>query len=492
MKEQLMKITNFIERHNNTFVVMLIFLSIFGITLNVNLESSDELWNFQNIYKMYNGFQIYKDANVIITPLFFWIGEIIFKILGANFLSFRIYNMIIMTFLFFTTYLILKELKISKKTSLIIVLTLIVLKRYYIILGEANYNMLALSFFILGIYFYLKNYKYNNIIQGIIIFLIFSTKQNIGVFYILGLLIYEIFLKKEKIKNIFIKFFIFIFLLIIMLFKFYLDNNLLYFINYAFLGISEFATQNIFIDISNSILTLFFIIINLSLFIVFIKNKKINSEEKNRLTILECFSIPLIFVMVPIQNEAHFLIGIYLSIIEFIYLIKIFFRELGIKINNKIIKCVLITFLLFTCTYSIFNFVQWQGLIKLDEYKFTEEEPFYGSLYRDELMKNINNVKQYIEKKERNVIVLSHKAALYMVPLKRNNGIFDLPFKGNFGKEGEEGLINKIKKLKDTEILIEKDEDNITYQESKLVREYIINNMDKIGEIEEFDIYYSN
>ena len=79
MKEQLIKITNFIEKHNNIFVAMLIFVSIFGITLNVNLESSDELWNFQNIYKMYNGFQIYKDANVIITPLFFWIGEIILK-----------------------------------------------------------------------------------------------------------------------------------------------------------------------------------------------------------------------------------------------------------------------------------------------------------------------------------------------------------------------------------------------------------------------------
>ena len=171
MKEQVIKITNFIEKHNNIFVVMLIFVSIFGITLHVRLESFDELWNFQNIYKMYNGFQIYKDANVIITPLFFWIGELIFKILGANFLSFRIYNMLIMTFLYFITYLLLKELKISKKTSLIIVLLFITLKRYYIILGQANYNMFALSLFILGIYFYVKNYKYNNIIQGIIIFL---------------------------------------------------------------------------------------------------------------------------------------------------------------------------------------------------------------------------------------------------------------------------------------------------------------------------------
>ena len=34
---------------------------------------------------MYNGFVIYKDANVICTPLFFYIGNLLFRVLGANF-----------------------------------------------------------------------------------------------------------------------------------------------------------------------------------------------------------------------------------------------------------------------------------------------------------------------------------------------------------------------------------------------------------------------
>ena len=81
---------------------------------------------------------------------------------------------------------------------------------------------------------------------------------------------------------------------------------------------------------------------------------------------------------------------------------------------------------------------------------------------------------------------------LYMSPLKINNVEFDLPFLGNLGKEGEPGLIKKIDKLENAEILITKDEDDKSYQESKKVREYIMQKFEKIGEIEEFYIYKTN
>ena len=67
-----------------------------------------------------------------------------------------------------------------------------------------------------------------------------------------------------------------------------------------------------------------------------------------------------------------------------------------------------------------------------------------------------------------------------------------MPYKGNFGKDGEEGLLNKVKKLENTEILIEKNENDLIYQESTITREYIKENLEKIGEVEEFEIYFSN
>ena len=133
MKEAISKATNFLKKHDNLFVILILFLSIYGIILNVDITNSDELWNFSNLYKLYNGFEIYKDVNIIVTPLFFYIGKIIFNVFGANFLVFRVYHLIIMLSIYFMTYVLLKELKVSKKVSISIILFFIIFKRYYLL-----------------------------------------------------------------------------------------------------------------------------------------------------------------------------------------------------------------------------------------------------------------------------------------------------------------------------------------------------------------------
>ena len=72
--------------------------------------------------------------------------------------------------------------------------------------------------------------------------------------------------------------------------------------------------------------------------------------------------------------------------------------------------------------------------------------------------------------------------------LNRNNGDFDLPFYGNMGKAGENGMIEKISKLHNTKILIltEKDDE---FQESQKVMKYIKNNLKYEGTIQQFSIY---
>lgn len=492
MKSVVLKVSDFIKEHDNIFSIILIFLSIYGVTLYVPIINSDELWNFQNVYKLYNGFQIYTDANVIITPLFFWIGKLIFNIFGANFLAFRIYGILISVAFYFITYLLIKELRIRKKIAIIITMFLISFKGYYIILGQANYNTMALLFCMLGVLLYIRKYKYNNFLQGTILFLVFATKQNIGVFYAIGLFIYGILRNgkiKEKIKNLIIQFSIFSILILVMLIYFYKNNILYDFLNIAFFGIKEFAKENISINIINTIIITFLIFINLFLTIVYIKNKKVNETEKEKLLILECFSFPLILIVVPIVNDMHFLMGIYLSSILFIYQLYIMIMQIGFKISKKIINIVFIAQTIFMITYSTYYFIEWAITINSKDYNINKQNPFYGGLIDESTKKSIDNVVKYIESNSNNVIVLSSKAAFYMIQTNRSNGIMDLPNKGNLGKEGEEGLIEKIKNLYNTEILIEKNEEDLMWQESKMVREYILNNMQKIGEIEEFYIY---
>lgn len=492
MKNIAIKTIEFVKRHDNIFFIILIFLSISGITLNIPIANSDELWNFQNVYKIHNGYQIYQDANVIVTPLFFWIGECLFKILGANFLTFRIYNIIILIALYFIIYLLLKKLKVAKKISIIVILILIVLKEYNMIRAQANYNSMALMLSFLGVYLYLNKYKHNSTIQGIILFLVFMAKQNMGVFYAIGLLFCEVFKEsnwKEKLKNLMIEFSTFFMFLIVFFLYLYLDDNLYNFINYTILGIGEFATENIAIDIINVIFTMFFIVINTLVIFVFIKYKKITLVEKNQLITLNCIAIPFTLATLPIFNDTHFLIGIYLSIVLFVDLASILIREIELKINQKIINILLIILVFFICGYSISSFVSWYQIIYSENYKLEKSHPFYGGIYEESLIENIDKVTHYIDNSSNKIIVLSSKASLYMVPTKNSNGMLDLPFKGNLGKEGEEGIIHLIESMGKIEILIEKEEEKVFWQESKLVRQYIIENMKKIGEIEEFEIY---
>ena len=99
--------------------VILSIILIVGISAFFNiLDCYDELWNFANAYKMFEGYTIYKELNVIVTPLFFYIAQLFFKIFGATLLSFRIYNFVISSILIILIYKILGTLKIVRRRAI--------------------------------------------------------------------------------------------------------------------------------------------------------------------------------------------------------------------------------------------------------------------------------------------------------------------------------------------------------------------------------------
>ena len=112
-------IANFIKKHDNIFVLLLIALAMLARVYNVGISNTDEMYNFLNSYKLANGLTIYKDNNVIITPLFFYIASIFLKIFGENIFIYRTFNLIISTGLYFLCYIILKKLNVNKKFSLL-------------------------------------------------------------------------------------------------------------------------------------------------------------------------------------------------------------------------------------------------------------------------------------------------------------------------------------------------------------------------------------
>ena len=496
MRSILGKTKDIFIKHDNCIVFIMMCLLTLGITLNVNIESSDELWNFQNIYKMYNGFTIYSDANVICTPLFFYIGKILFNLFGANFFVFRIYNMIIVSTMFLFSYKILKILKFSKKVAILINLLIILTSNYTLILVQANYNVLALLFSLIGIHLNLQKNEINNtkislvFIQSIITFAIFMTKQNIGILYLIGYIVYIIIQKtiiREKIKEITVYILTNLTLIAVFCVFLYWQNNLYNLINYAILGIREFTIENMNLSIDVIIITLIILITNFVFSIFLFKTKNIKEEEKNNIYILDIFSTMMSGFIIPIANRAHFFIGIFIAIITSIYLIKLIVNiKKKIRIVSYIIELATIGIVWTMLLISIINLFNWYKNVKSMNYDY--KNPFFGGISNKQQEEEIEKVDKFILSQEDDVIILSHRAALYMVPLGKNNGKFDLAFKGNLGKDGEEGLIADLKARKYI-ILIEKNPQDMNYQESNLVREYITKNYNNIGEIENLLIY---
>ena len=485
------KVKEIIKKHENISIILLILLIITGFCTNIYLTKGDEIWNFQNICKMLNGYKIYTDANVIITPLFHFIGYIFLKIFGQNLLVFRIYNIIIMTLMYFLIYKILRNIFKNKFVAFTSFIAIIIQTVSLCTCG-ANYNTLAMIFVLLGSYLNLvwieKNEKHN-IIQGIIMFLIFFTKQNIGAFYVVGIIVYNL-IKEKNIKNILKQLSTLLILIFITIGVFVYFDIFHDFINCAILGIGEFAKENLGGSIVNIIQTVCFGIFAGGFTIFLIKMKKIEGKAKEKLILLSAIAIPLMLIGFPIYNNYHKILSNIVLFLAIIYILDyVLFSNLSFSDKiKKYLKIFLAIIILFYIVISMLNFYAWIAAIK-DNIYFDNNHVFFGGYLKEEQTKEFENITGYIKRSDKNVIVLTDDAALYMIPLKRNNGVMDLPFLGNMGQEGEEKITNKIKETHNTIFLIKKEDDDLFWQESKKVNNYIKENLNYIGNIERYAIY---
>ena len=378
-------------------------------------------------------------------------------------------------------------MKINKKNTIIsILLTAYIYISLYS--SGANYNILAFIPILITILLMIQN-KANYYIYGLLLLITILIKQNIGVYFGFGILLYILLEKKDIIKRCLQVAIINILGIGIFLFILYKQNALYSFYYYAISGISSFSGSNTHIDYQ-AIIIILSIIGN---FVMMYFIKKADIKEKNEIIdnikIICCIGIPLVLTAYPIFNMYHIRLGVYVLWIGIVYILNIIVvQEI---INNKLFKIILITILMLILIKET-NIIL---MIKKD-YKLIQDRRsvYYGSILNEDVENKIKKVCEFItenEKKGINTIVLSQKANLYMLPLNKNNKDgMDFPFKGNLGKDDDIGLINRIKELKNTVILIVTDEKEIFWQESMLVREYIQENLDKIGVIEEYDIYY--
>jgi len=487
----------FIKKHNNFRLFLWLFIPVIVFTLVLVVTDGDEMYNFQSVSKMVNGNIIYKDFNVIITPLFFWIGALLLKIFGNYILVFRVYSIIMHLGIYYALYYLFKRFKVSNRfcTSGVLLYLMISISLIY---NGANYNALSLLFYILGFMIVLKKPSIkNSILIGFFAYIIFLTKQNVGMYYVIAVVISQIYnYKKESIKYLLVEFATGALLtgatVLVMLYQ----GNFWDMINYTFLNISNFAGNNLIIQKNR-----FYIIIITGMVVACIKILFFVYAWKNKnkeYITLSIFSTMLLFTALPIINMYHVEIAVCLACVEFIIALdKIVSHKMSDDEYSEIIKKhkllrieTLIYMLDGVFYFSAISIILMQISTYKDPSIMLKENVYKYSLVEDTVLDSINHVTSLImaEKEKGNqVVIISSSAPVYMTYLKINNGDFDLPFNGNLGKEGVDGLINKMKQADNLVVLIDKGKP--FWQIPQELLDFIMKHYRKVDDIDDFYIY---
>lgn len=423
------------------FIFCYIMIFCFNFFKNVDL---DLLWNYGFSKNISDGLIMYKDFNMVITPLYPLLTGLIMKIFGTNMIIFYIINTFYAMLTLFIVY------KLNKKLIFPFFI-------YFIFNTAPGYNTLSVFYVFLLIYLE-KNNKSDYLI-GLIISLAFLTKSSIGVFLALPTLYY--IKKPKKILKRIIPFLITNLIIIIYL---YFNNALYDYINYAFLGLLDFQGDN------GNFNPITIIVI---LMIIYLIREYLKTKDKELLYIL-AFQI----MAYPLFNISHTLLA-FTPVVY--YLLKKY-----PKINNLIIKTapifILIPIISLIINYNICKPTYDDNLFK---YRYLQKE------YRSD----IDALENYFNGEYDNVYFFMMEAYLYKLTLNIPITEYDLTLKGNLGYNGEEEMINKIKNLDDGSIIVtsaifqESKSSIIKTQASRKIYDYITKNLSLIGQFHKFRVY---
>ena len=499
--------------------ILFIFIAVmvFSIIAINPISNLDEIWNYNTARAITQNLIPYKDISMMTTPLLPMITALFLKLIANEVIVSRVLASVLWGGVLFSIFKILKLLIKEENTCLIITALLGLLFRdCYCI----DYNILSLMFSLIILYIELKNidkpHFENNktdFLIGILAGLTVCTKQSIGAILAIIVVGYKIIFvqnKKEFIEYLKIAFKRIIGILIpIILVLIYLivTNSLQDFINYAVLGISTFSNKIPYAQLMNNdkkeiqILSRImpFILLAMAVLTIVLQNKKkkenIGNIDNKILTML-IYSLSTIIIMYPISDEIHFLIAGTITFIGLAYILYLLgitiYNKINLQSKKKIYKITSLMILIIAIA-----FIAVRGIENITEYIKQEKnetiEHYKNIQISEYLQERINEIDNFIleqEKENKKVYILDAEAAIYMIPINNYNKDYDMFLKGNIGKDGQEGQIQKIKQKETNEIiLIRKRNLQSNWQTPTEVVNYVRENLEFMGEVSIYEVY---
>lgn len=430
----------------NIFKNLLLFLGMtvfFFVTNYFSVINDDLIWNFGFCNNFAKGMTMYKDYNMVITPLYPFVVGSLMKVFGNNMLVFYIINAMV------PASIMMLVLKMSKKAF---IPTMLLLS----FVSVPNYNLLCVLF--LFILLWLEHNKKNDYLIGFVLSLTFLTKSSVGVMLCLPTIYYLIKDFKKVLKRVVG----FLIPNLLVMGIFYLNGSLYDYINYCFLGLFDFAKGNI--EISPLIgITIVFVIYLIK---EYIKNKDV--------TILYILFFQMIAY--PIFNGFHVM---YASVPVLYYIMNHLPKKID-TIYSEYSKLLLILL----CPIA-------GSIIVAVSHDFVYDDNIFKYRYVDrEFYENAQIIDSMFEGKYDNVYFIMYSTYLNKFLLDIPIGKYDLLLKGNLGYNGEDRVIENFKNMNDIYfVMYHRFEGG---QASKKVYDYVISNCEYVSSKGKYVIYYQN
>ena len=502
-------------------LIAFIGLMVLSTVLIKPLGDLDEVWNYNIAKNVAEGKIVYKEISFITTPLQPFICAIFLKFLSNELIVMRILVAVLGSAIL---YLVFKMAKcLTKETNISMILTIAIgylFRNNYSI----DYNFMVLLFSLGITYLELKTQqKDKSLWIGILAGLAICTKQSVGAILAIAVTVCPLLQlqTKQDLKPVMKKIgkrilgiAIPSLLLVIYLL---MTNAFPDFVSYTIQGISTFDNYKPYRNLLKSkegviavlartvpIAVIGSIIATIITKIKWMRKPDMAENTKEvyaNIHKLTLYSLPMLTVIYPIADNIHFLIGVTNALLLISYLLfligekgyqKIPFRKK--KFWYKTVTLILwIVMVAIISNQGVKNLYTYQQKAKMGKLNDTINHFKYIEIpeYLNERIENIGNYIKQKQEQGMKVYILDAESAMMRIPLEQYTKDYDMFNKGNFGKAGEQGQIEKINQEADEETiyLVRKEEYGQNWQAPWDVINYVKENFRIVGETEIYDAY---
>lgn len=419
----------------------------------------DQVYNFGFSYAISRGEIPYKDFNMIITPLGAYLYAIPAFIFGNHLVVFNLFQSLLLCIMFFILFKIF-----NKKAWILFIFLFLTIPIPFPTVMFQGYNFLLL--FGLIVLLLCEKNNTNDYLVGLIIGLMFLTKQTVG--FVLALpSFYYLFKNKDYnkvIKRAF-SFFLVVFTFVIFLL---ITGSFDQFIDMCFLGMLDFTAIN------GTIFDLNFIIflIEIIFIIIFI--------IKDRDNINNYYVLVFSMIAVPLFDYYH------VALFTYAFLLLIIEKVRFEDYKN-----------LEFCSFMFASSIAISWFLFMNEFKiphFSYFKSFELKSMSRKVEKTVIGINSFIENNgDKNIIILTANAYFFKIVNDYDITYYDLLNYGNHGYDGTNKVIRKIEEEKQPIFIINikeyEDHSSKRQQINKIVIKYVMDNYKLIETRGEYAIY---